>query len=114
MRFARKQYRNRPTKWQFLNRFYNIQREVWPPLKEEIASLEEKDLFKAWSLEADGLEAMEEWKWIVKKIAQANTKPDPVAHLNQINIYRLEQCVVAIEKRAVDLKAALADCKSEV
>lgn len=102
MRFARKKYRNRPTKWQFLNRFYNIQRETWPQLKEALEEL---------SVETNPLEEMPEWQWIVRKISKANTKPDPVAHLNQINIYRLEQCVLAIEERVKELQSCLEDLK---
>lgn len=106
MQFIRTQYRQRPTKWIYLQRYYNIQRTLGKELRSEQRRLLLEGRMSLPAYQHDyNLEACTEWKWIQNQLRRASTKPEPLKALNQINIYRLEQCVDAIEdllKRAWD------------
>ena len=98
MQFIRTQYRQRPTKWIYLQRYYNIQRTLGRELRSEQKRLllEGRMSLPAYQHNYN-LEACTEWKWIQNQLKRAATKREPLKALNQINIYRLEQCVDAIE-----------------
>ena len=106
MQFARQQYRQRPTKWHFLNRFYSIQREGWKGVREQQKQLLVEGRISVQAFTVDhNLETCQGWKWIQDRIAKAYKKPDPLAAMNQVNIYRLEQCVEDVEKNLERIRA---------
>lgn len=98
MKFARTHYRGKPTKWTRLDRYYHIQREIWPELKERLKELLRAGRVSAQAYKFDyDLERNTDWQWIKRKLKIANTKPDPITYLNQLNIYRLELAMQSIE-----------------
>ena len=113
MQFARQQYRQRPTKWHFLNRYYTIQRGSWADVREKQKQLlvEGRISVQAYNFDYN-LETCQGWKWISERIAKAFKKPDPLAAMNQINIYRLEQCVEDVEKNLDRILAFMVDQES--
>ena len=98
MQFARKQYRGRPTKWHFLNQFFTIRRETWPVLRDRQRTLLVGGRISVQAFKFEyNLECCSGWKWIQSRIEKAYQKKDPLAAINQINIYRLEQCVEEVK-----------------
>lgn len=99
MKFARQTYRGRPTKWQYINRFYEYKREGWKTLREiETRMFLEGRLSVTEYMENLNIETCEAWKWVQMKLDQANTKKDPTSALNQIDIYKLGDCVDEIDE----------------
>lgn len=98
MQFSRKQYRGRPTKWLYLNRFFDIRRAIWPPIRERQLALFISGRISVQAFKFDyNLECCTGWKWIQAQVNRAHTKEDPLQSIGQINIYRLEQCIDEIE-----------------
>lgn len=94
MKPSERTYRGRPTKWSYLNQYYEAKRTTMKKVQERMQHLlGEGRLSMQYYLGECNIERNEGYLWIEHKLKLAQDKKDPTAYLNQINIYKLEQSV---------------------
>lgn len=101
-------YRNRPTKWYYLEQYFELNRSGWKLLRAKMKEmLLEGRLGIPEYLFTYNLEQLEEYRWIQERVNRAYAKTDPIRAINQINIYKLEECVEAINVKFKEIATSI-------